>query len=310
MNNSQYVQINKYQCHIYDNFELYLKVEEDNYILYKKSDIPLGKIHDEDIFKKLFYKKEDKGKIYSELKRDFSVSFEENLNNGNIMGVRKNLEFMTNNMLNDVDFISKNLFFNEIKILTDAILDNPKILEEILLMTKYDYLTGTHSVNVMALSINYCIHNDMSFQTTMKYGIAALFHDIGKNTIPLEILEAPRKLTNLEFSQMKTHPGVGRKILLDKGFDDEIILNGCYEHHMRMDGSGYPQKVPQSDIGKLLGIIDIFEALTNDKRLYREAIKPFEALKTIKNECIDTNQMSKQFYNNFINSLKFKNFHI
>jgi putative two-component system response regulator len=117
--------------------------------------------------------------------------------------------------------------------------------------------------------------------------VASSLHDIGKVAIPDSILLKPQKLTNDEWTMMRTHTTIGSKLLAGSSskvlkMAQEIALT----HHEKWDGSGYPQalkgeKIPL--VGRICGLCDMFDALTNE-RPYKEAW-PFPlAVEEIKKE--------------------------
>ena len=114
--------------------------------------------------------------------------------------------------------------------------------------------------------------------------IAGLLHDIGKIRTPVSILNRPGKLLNAEWDLIKTHPAVGYKILKQIPFPWPIA-EIAYQHHERMDGSGYPQGLKGDDIlleARILAVADVFEAISSH-RPYRPALSIESALNEIKN---------------------------
>jgi len=103
--------------------------------------------------------------------------------------------------------------------------------------------------------------------------IAASIHDIGKISVPAEILSMPRKLTEIEMNLIKTHPQSGYDILKDIDFPwpvAQIVL----QHHERLDGSGYPLGLKGSEIlpeVRILAVADVVEAIVSH-RPYRPAL--------------------------------------
>jgi putative nucleotidyltransferase with HDIG domain len=103
--------------------------------------------------------------------------------------------------------------------------------------------------------------------------MACLVHDLGKLSIPLEILSKPRYLTSSEFGMIQTHLTAGFAILQHLEFPwpiAKIVL----QHHERLDGSGYPDGLSGEDIlleAKVLAVADVVEAMAN-KRPYRQAL--------------------------------------
>jgi len=115
--------------------------------------------------------------------------------------------------------------------------------------------------------------------------IGGILHDIGKIYVPAEILTKPRRLTEVEFNLVKTHPQVGYDILKKIEFPwpiGQIIL----QHHERIDGSGYPNGLKDKDLlleAKILGVADVIEAMASH-RPYRAALGVDVALEEIKNK--------------------------
>jgi HD-GYP domain-containing protein (c-di-GMP phosphodiesterase class II) len=103
--------------------------------------------------------------------------------------------------------------------------------------------------------------------------MAALIHDVGKISVPVEILSKPTRLSENEFSLIKQHPKVGYDILRGIEFPwplAEIV----YQHHERINGSGYPRGLPgdkMNEEAKILAVSDVIEAMASD-RPYRPAI--------------------------------------
>ncbi len=102
---------------------------------------------------------------------------------------------------------------------------------------------------------------------------AGSIHDIGKNSVPADILSKPGKLTDHEFGIIKTHPEVGYEILRGIKFPWPIA-KAILQHHERLDGSGYPQGLKGSDIiieARIIAVADVVEAISSH-RPYRPAL--------------------------------------
>jgi len=112
--------------------------------------------------------------------------------------------------------------------------------------------------------------------------IAGTIHDLGKISVPSEILTIPRKLTALEYSLIKNHPQSGYDILKDIEFPWPIARM-IVEHHERINGSGYPNGLPGEDLlieSKILSVADVVEAMATH-RPYRPALGIDAALSEI-----------------------------
>ncbi len=123
--------------------------------------------------------------------------------------------------------------------------------------------------------------------------MASALHDIGKISIPDEVLNKPGRLTDEEFAIMKTHSAVGAEMLDEMPFyKDEPLVKIAYEicrwHHERYDGRGYPDGLKGDEIpisAQIVSIADVYDALTSE-RVYKKAFSHDKAMQMILNgEC-------------------------
>lgn len=146
-------------------------------------------------------------------------------------------------------------------------------------MRDTDDSTYIHSVNVSLIANVFAKWLKLSEDDTEVLTLGGLLHDIGKLSIPKEILENKANLTSDEFAIMKTHTQEGYKALKDKNIDDRI-KNICLMHHERFDGSGYPNQLLGKDtdeFAKIIAICDCYDAMTSP-RPYRDSLCPFEVI--------------------------------
>lgn len=116
--------------------------------------------------------------------------------------------------------------------------------------------------------------------------LAGLIHDIGKIHIPSEILCKPTKLSDIEFELIKTHSQRGYDILqnIELPWPADMVI---WQHHEKIDGSGYPQGLKGNEIcleAKIVSVADVVEAVSSH-RPYRPALGIDTALKIIKEGC-------------------------
>lgn len=143
-----------------------------------------------------------------------------------------------------------------------------------------DSYTYTHCVNVCILTTLYARYQGKDEGKVFTAGLAGLFHDLGKALVPSKILNAPRKLTRVELEVMRSHPALGHEQLATVPGIQSDVLRGALEHHEKHNGTGYPKGLSGSaisEIGRLVGVSDIYDALTS-KRAYKEAMFPHRAL--------------------------------
>ena len=136
------------------------------------------------------------------------------------------------------------------------------------LKTKDEY-TYMHSVAVCALMVALGRQLGLSEHEVQEAGMAGLLHDIGKMAMPLDVLNKPGKLSDDEYTVMRSHPERGHAILLgaSTAFSD-AVLDVCLHHHEKMDGSGYPYGLVGEQISQLArmgAICDVYDAITSDR---------------------------------------------
>jgi PAS domain S-box-containing protein len=145
-----------------------------------------------------------------------------------------------------------------------------------------DPYTGGHQERVAKLSTAIAREMGLSDEQIMYTGLAAMVHDVGKIYIPAEILSRTGTLTELEYKFVKTHVQGGYDILKTIEFPWPIAQI-VYQHHERLDGSGYPRNLKGEEIlleARVLGVADTVEAM-GTHRPYRPARGLGEALEEI-----------------------------
>jgi HD-GYP domain-containing protein (c-di-GMP phosphodiesterase class II) len=146
-----------------------------------------------------------------------------------------------------------------------------------------DYYTEEHSMRVKALVIRIAEAMNCSPHEIESLKIASTLHDVGKISIPDNILLKPGRLTEGEFDVIKNHPVIGENILKPLPIlDTERLI--IRHHHERWDGTGYPDGLHGSDIpflSRIITVVDAFDAMTNN-RPYRKAMTIKEAVSELK----------------------------
>mgnify|MGYP001691438820 FL=1 len=140
----------------------------------------------------------------------------------------------------------------------------------------HDTYTFAHSVNVAILSSLLGVLLKLSREEQIKLTLGGLLHDIGKVTVPYEILTKAGHLTDDEWSVMQGHPEAGRQRLKKMFPNDTLLSTIALQHHEHIDGSGYPNHLKGEQIhryGRIVAIADVYDALTS-VRPYKRAYTP------------------------------------
>jgi putative nucleotidyltransferase with HDIG domain len=168
-------------------------------------------------------------------------------------------------------------------------------------LKRYDNYTFTHMVNVSVLAMAQARTLNLEGPLLREFGFAALMHDIGKVNTPSEVLNKPEALTKEEFDVMKRHVIDGAHILRRTPEMPALAPIVAFEHHLRQDLSGYPEKIGHRDLNlctQIVSIADVYDALRS-KRVYRDGM-PSERIRAIMTQK-DSPAFHTQLLRRFIN---------
>ena len=168
----------------------------------------------------------------------------------------------------------------------EAIFKNPDALACILNIRHKDEYLLEHSVSVSILLAIFAKHLEIKRPIIEEICIGAFLHDVGKIKIPDNILNKPSRLSDDEFTIMKSHANHSIDIISNAEGISDLSLEVAALHHEKLNGSGYPYGLTASEIsqyGRMITICDIFDALTAD-RVYKEGychVKAFNILRKL-----------------------------
>ena len=168
--------------------------------------------------------------------------------------------------------------------IVDLMMDDEATVLGLTTLRCHDEYTHNHSVNVSLLSIALANRAGYPKVELADLGLAALFHDLGKSTIPIEILNKPGEFTDADWVAMRNHPTEGVLSLSKlRGVTNlpSRMAAASFEHHMNLDFSGYPKlTVPWtlSLTGRILTIADCYDAMTSSRVYRREPMSPSKVL--------------------------------
>jgi len=157
--------------------------------------------------------------------------------------------------------------------ITSSVARNPNALLCMRGLQNADEYTYFHSINVSILASIFAQYLGYSAEEIRRISLAGILHDIGKQKIPLSVLNATRKLTDKEFEIMKLHPQLARKILNNGEGLPEGVIEAVSCHHEKFDGTGYPYGLKGDAIhpyAMILSLADVYDALTSE-RPYKSA---------------------------------------
>ena len=182
-------------------------------------------------------------------------------------------------------------FINIAEIILDQIrVESDTLLSMITIFASFgegeDYLYS-HSVNVSILAASLCLALGYEESKVIDLCASSLLHDIGMLKIPQKIRNKPSEFTKEEYAVIKKHPAYGLDLMTNIPDLPKSVAEIVYQHHEKIDGTGYPEGKKGVDIPtlpKIVAIIEIYEAATHP-RFYRPDKKiPYEGVKEVVKE--------------------------
>jgi HD-GYP domain-containing protein (c-di-GMP phosphodiesterase class II) len=203
-----------------------------------------------------------------------------------ISSIRKEFEEIANHQIIGNSLNTAHLSKNFSKVIESILVDIKKSDDVISILSDvycYDSYIFTHSLNVTIYTIGLAMELKFTEKQLFEIGLGAILHDVGKILVPKEILEKNGRLTNEEFNIIKEHSRAGYDMLRNAPNISLLTAHCAFQHHERINGSGYPQGITGDKIhlyAKILAIADVFDAVTSN-RVYRKAMLPHEALEIL-----------------------------
>ncbi|MCE0492495.1 HD-GYP domain-containing protein [Vibrio salinus] len=162
-----------------------------------------------------------------------------------------------------------------------------------------DPYTGGHLWRVSRFAYEVSNELELNEKTSVIISLGGFLHDLGKISIPDEILNKTGRLTDEEYDIIKTHPAMGHKLLSTHPLS-HLVEDAVLSHHERPDGKGYPHGLKEKDISqmaRIIGVCDAFDAMTSS-RPYRAGMPKKKAMSILVEE--QTKQFDKDVVQAFI----------
>jgi putative nucleotidyltransferase with HDIG domain len=162
----------------------------------------------------------------------------------------------------------------------------PRVRALMVRLAERDGSTEEHTRRVAILAAQVGEELKLPATTRRHLAVGGLLHDIGKLSVPLEILRKPSGLTDEEYAAIKRHPEAGRRLLEELGGFSPTVLDLVSDHHERLDGRGYPRGMTEEELPlhtRILAVCDVYDALVSD-RVYRAAWTPERAFELLRDD--------------------------
>lgn len=170
-----------------------------------------------------------------------------------------------------------------IRTLLSEIKGNEDLLTILSDVYTYDSYIFQHSFNVTLYTLALGMELGLSMEELETLGLGAILHDIGKIMVDEDVLMKPGRLSDHEFEQIKKHANHGFDILRQLHTIPLIVAHCAFQHHERLNGTGYPRGIKGNEMHlypKIIAVADVFDAVTSN-RVYRNAMLPHEGLEIL-----------------------------
>ncbi|WP_413557442.1 HD-GYP domain-containing protein [Bdellovibrio sp. HCB209] len=269
------------------SFDIFVQVD-GKYILYlragdKLSDGKISKLHARDTGDSFFVRMDDKQTYRDWVKEEMNSDKLDSFEKAKIL--RESSVALMEDLFENPD-VNKALDESR-PIITDFIdlMENaPEAMGFMISLSGHDFYTYNHSLDVSIYSLGLGKALGYNPKELEELGVGALFHDIGKRNVSLDILCKKGGLTDAEWEQMKMHPQYGLVILNNHPNISDAIKAACFEHHESWSGNGYPQQLMGDEIhpfARVVAITDTYDAMTT-QRSYNVPLAPIDAVTMMK----------------------------
>ena len=304
MENTAYLAIKPSQIHLFEKIPFYYRTKEGSFSLYKESGLRLDRERlEEKKYPDLYIAAGDKDAALAELSSRLNMALAAGIASKGLAEVKTALGRIVEEALTPHPVKMLDALPDTVEILVEGYSDDPKSVEYLTRIAGNSPLIIEHTVNVMALILQYCFFHRMDENKIKQLLLSGLLHDIGMSQIDKTIVEARRKLTDKEFKTYESHPVLGHDLIITETDFDVSLATIALEHHERIDGSGYPHGTAKITAdSRLIGIIDCYEPLTYRDKNFRKAKKPYDTLSLIKEE-VKAGRFDKETFKNFTSCL-------
>lgn len=268
-------------------FDIFVHLD-NRYILYlragdKLSDGKIEQLHIRDTGDSFFVRVEDKQLYRDWVKEEMNSDLINPFDKAKILresSVALMEDLFENPDVNTALDESRPIITDFIKFMEEA----PEAMGFMISLSGHDFYTYNHSLDVSIYSLG--LGKALNYNNTdlEELGVGALFHDIGKRNVSLDILCKKGGLSDAEWEQMKMHPQFGLVILNGHPNISDAIKAACFEHHESWSGNGYPQNLMGDEIhpfARIVAITDTYDAMTT-QRSYNVPMKPLDAVTMMK----------------------------
>ena len=301
---AEYIIVKKSQVSLFKIIPFYYQTQTGNYANYKKK----GDRLDESRLQKtrypdLFISDADREEAVTELIAALNKDFEKKIAQGKLKDVRHALEFIVEEALTPGQENGMNALPQTLDILLGRYQNDNQAMEYLRKIESNSPVLIKHTVNVTALTLQFCFFHKFSESDTRELAMAALLHDVGCAKIDKALIETGKRLTDKQFKIYTAHPELGHDMIVQSTEFNPAIQRVSLEHHERIDGSGYPSGLRRlASYSQLIGLVDSYESLTYRGKRFRKAKKPFDALNLIKEEVLQ-GKFSKELFKQFTSCL-------
>jgi putative nucleotidyltransferase with HDIG domain len=191
--------------------------------------------------------------------------------------------------------------------IVECVQEDVSCIQAITGLSHHDHYTYEHSIRVSSITVAIAYKMGLRAEEELRdLALGGIYHDIGKKSVPLSVINKSGALTQQEWQQMRAHPEKGAEEI-EKSILSYVPREIILHHHEKRDGTGYPHSLGKNELideVQIATLADIFDALTSN-RSYQVSRSKYDALAFIKDKMLDT-QVSPDAFNALISCLSNK----
>ncbi|MCK5835772.1 MAG: HD domain-containing protein [Desulfobacula sp.] len=301
---TEHISVKPSQIQFFTSIPFYFQSKTGDFVLYKEKGSGLDHERaNKTLHPPLFILEKDKDQAIKELTAGLNKNLIQEIAAGGFVQVKETLCQIVNEALTPKQEKAMEALPETIEIMLGKFNKDHGLMAYLTQIASKSSRIVEHTVNVTALTLQYCFYHNISQDETSRLALCAMLHDVGSSKIERELIETDRRLTEKEFKVFTSHTVKGYDMIIGNTNFDTSIATVALEHHERLDGSGYPNGVKDISMdSQLIGMIDSYEPLTYRDKTFRKAKKPFGSLQIIKKEVLEK-KFSKDLFKKFASCL-------
>ncbi|MBU2639347.1 MAG: HD domain-containing protein [Nanoarchaeota archaeon] len=258
------------QIKVSTSYELLISPRLGKFARYKPAGVTIdtSRIDNHTLPARLYIRKEDSMNLLRAAQENYSGQLKQDLSSKDPEKIKTTFTTITAETLAEPRGATLEGLTRIIESMIESFLRDPKIMLNLINMASSDkYDTTIHCTNACILTLACCLRSQFPREITISAGKGAIVHDIGKTEegFQQDLIHSESRLTDLQYEAMRSHTDRGYRVLSNSGITDGVITQAVYQHHEKLDGSGYPRGLSGTNVsipGRVIALVNFYDRMT------------------------------------------------